>query len=593
MKQHLKSLIEHALQQLKQNNTLTTEIYPHDIHIEHARDKQFGDYASNIAMLLGKAAKTNPRQLAEQIIQHLPHSSWVVKVEVAGPGFINFFVSDQAKHQVLNDIFRLKSQFGRSTVWQHKHIHIEFVSANPTGPLHAGHGRWAAFGAACSNLLEAVDAKVHREYYVNDAGRQMNILAVSVWLRYLELCGEHFAFPSNGYKGEYVKNIAQDLSLEHGHHYQHPAAKVFADIPADEAEDAHGNKTGDKELHIDALIQRAKELLGENGFEVFHAQALNVILADIRQDLSEFGVEYNEWFSERTLFKDNLVFKTIDKLCSAGHTYEQDGNLWFRSTTFGDDKDRVLIRKNGEPTYFAVDISYHLSKFERGATHAIDVLGADHHGYTTRISAAMQGLGFVPEQLTFLIGQFATLYRGKEKVQMSTRSGEFVTLRELREEVGKDAARFFYVMRKNDLHLEFDIDLAKSESSDNPVYYIQYAHARICSVERQLSEKGWQWNEEAGLAQASLLKQPQELALLETLTKYPEMITHAATHYEPHIVAQYLRELATDLHSYYNALPFLVEDSALRNARLTLIFATRHVLVNGSLLLGISTPEVM
>ncbi len=589
MKQHIQSLVEQSLQQLKQQGFLAADLPLPEVHIEHARDKQFGDFACNIAMLLGKRAKMNPRQLAEHIVRQLPTSHWVSKTDIAGPGFINFYMTDDAKHQVLHDIFKLKNQFGLATVWHDKKIHMEFVSANPTGPLHAGHGRWAAFGAACANLLEAIGAKVHREYYVNDAGRQMNILAVSVWLRYLALCGETFTFPNNGYKGQYVKDIAQGVLNDYQQQYCKPAADVFADIPADATDDGQG----DKEQHIDALIQRGKTLLGDEGYRIFHQRALDVIIDDIRTDLSEFGIDYDEWFSERTLFNDNLIYKTIDRLREAGHTYELDGNLWFRSTAFGDDKDRVLIRKNGEPTYFAVDVSYHLSKFQRGATDVIDVLGADHHGYISRISAAVQALGFAPEQLTFLIGQFATLYRGKERVQMSTRSGEFVTLRELREEVGKDAARFFYVMRKNDLHLEFDIDLAKSESSDNPVYYIQYAHARICSIQRQLAEKGWTWQESDGLAQARLLTEPQELALLETLEKYPETILYAGTHYEPHVLAQYLRELATCLHSYYNALPFLVEDTALRHARLALVFATKHVLANGSSLLGISTPEVM
>jgi arginyl-tRNA synthetase len=587
MKQQLKTLIEQSLQQLQHNTSLPTIDLP-DVQIDHARDKQFGDYACNIAMILAKSLKMNPRVVAELIVGALPASTLVKQVNIAGPGFINFVVTDQAKFQVLHDIFTQKQKFGRTDIGKDQRVHIEFVSANPTGPLHVGHGRSAAFGAVCCNLMEAIGINVHREYYVNDAGRQMNILATSVWLRYLELCGEQFTFPSNGYKGQYIKEIAQGLFDEHGKQFQHAAKIVFADI----APDAKDDGTGDKEAHIDGLIERCKTLLGDD-YHIFHQRALQVILDDIRDDLADFGVTYTEWFAEASLFKNNLVYIAIEKLKASGHTYEKEGNLWFNSTAFGDDKDRVLIRKNGDLTYFAVDITYHLSKFERGATHVIDVLGADHHGYYTRIAAALQALGIDANKLSFLFIQFATLFRSGERAQMSTRSGEFVTLRELRDEVGNDAARFFYVMRKNEQHLEFDLDLAKSESSDNPVYYIQYAHARICSVERQLKEKGWQWDATQGLAHVELLQQEHEKALLETIAKYPEVIVTAAKQYEPHMLAQYLRQVAMDLHSYYNALPFLVDDSQLRNARLALVFATRQVLVNGSQLLGISTPEVM
>jgi arginyl-tRNA synthetase len=464
---------------------------------------------------------------------------------------------------------------------------LEYVSANPTGPLHVGHGRSAAFGASLANVLMAAGFTVSREYYVNDAGRQMNILAVSVWLRYLALMDEPIVFPVNGYRGDYVLAMAQVMKDKYGRDFAHTWSAVVEDLPPDELEG------GDKEHYIDAMIKRAKKLLGDAGFACFHEQALNSVLDDIKNDLQGFGVEFDGWFREQSLFEDGSIDKGIQALKDGGFTYEQAGALWFRATDFGDEKDRVLIRANGQSTYFASDVAYHWNKYDRGFTRVIDIFGADHHGYLTRVKAAVTALGHDETALNTLLVQFAILYRAGERVQMSTRSGSFVTLRELRQEVGNDAARFFYVMRKPEQHMDFDLDLAKSESSDNPVYYIQYAHARISSVLRQLKERGLSWDESVGLANVQLLVEPQEQALISLISRYPEIVEAAALICEPHQIAYYLRELANGLHSYYNAVTLLCEDASLRSARLCLLKAVRQVLRNGVQLLGVSAPESM
>jgi arginyl-tRNA synthetase len=466
-------------------------------------------------------------------------------------------------------------------------VQVEFVSANPTGPLHVGHGRGAAYGAAVADLLEAVGFAVHREYYVNDAGRQMDILAASVWLRYLELCGEAVVFPANAYRGDYVWDIAATLHREHGDAYHVPVARVGEGLPPDEPDG------GDKERYIDAVIARARELLGDNRYRFVFELGLNTILEDIRDDLEKFGVVYDEWYSERSLSERGAVQRAIERLRAAGQLYEQDGALWFRSTAFGDEKDRVVVRENGQTTYFASDIAYHMDKLERGFERVIDVWGADHHGYVPRVKAALQALGDDPARLDVLLVQFATLYRGGEKVQMSTRSGEFVTLRQLRKEVGRDAARFFYVMRKSEQHLDFDLDLAKSQSSDNPVYYVQYAHARVASVLRQMAERGLERDAQRGLASLGRLTEPQEQALLTGLARYPEVVEAAALAHEPHQVVHFLREIANDFHVYYTTHQFLVDDAGLRDARLSLVLAAQQVLANGLRLLGVSAPETM
>jgi len=586
MKHHLQQLITSALDTLRASGALDCAA-PESIVIEHTRDKSHGDFAANVAMLLAKSARRKPRELAELITGALPASGKVAKVEIAGPGFINFFMSADAFTAVVGEVLEAGEAYGRSAIGNGKRVQVEFVSANPTGPLHVGHGRGAAYGATVADLLAAVGFQVHREYYVNDAGRQMDILGTSVWLRYLDLCGEEIPFPVNGYKGDYVWDIAATLHRENGDAFRHPAGAVFKDISPDEP------AGGDKEIHIDELIARAKELLGAENYRKVFDLGLDTILADIRQDLEEFGVAYEEWYSERKLVESGKVDEAIKRLQAAGHVYEQEGALWFRSTAFGDEKDRVVVRDNGVKTYFASDIAYHMEKLERGFERVIDVWGADHHGYVPRVKAALTAMGDDPSKLDVLLVQFAILYRGGERVQMSTRSGSFVTLRELRDEVGNDAARFFYVLRKCEQHMDFDLDLAKSQSADNPVYYIQYAHARVCSVMRQLGEKALSYDQAAGLRHLHLLTESHEQELIQALTRYPEVLEAAALNHEPHQLAHYLRELANGLHTYYNAHQFLVDDSGLRDARLALISAVRQVLRNGLSLLGVSAPETM
>ncbi len=586
MKRHLQELVATALAALQDDERLPKETAC-DIRIENSRDPRHGDYACNIALTLAKKAGRKPRELAEALVAALPPSTRVAKVEIAGPGFINFFMTPAAFQNVVKEVFEAGEAYGHSTIGADKRVQVEFVSANPTGPLHVGHGRGAAYGAAVADLLAAAGFQVHREYYVNDAGRQMDILATSIWLRYLERCGERFDFPSNGYQGDYIYDIVEELHQQFGSRFCRDAEAVFTGLPPDEP------AGGDKERHIDALIQRARELLGEEAYGRIFGAGLDHIVEDIRRDLEEFGVVYEEWFSERSLTASGAVGKVVDRLREAGHLYEKEGALWFRSSAFGDEKDRVVVRENGQPTYFASDIAYHADKMERGFDRVIDIWGADHHGYVPRIRAALEALGYDSDRLDVLLVQFANLYRNGERVQMSTRSGSFVTLRELREEVGNDAARFFYVMRKCEQHMDFDLELAKSQSNDNPVYYVQYAHARVCSVMRQLEEKQLSYDRLAGLDQLHLLTEPHEERLLRDLARYPEVVETAALNHEPHLLTHYLRELATDFHTYYNAHQFLVESAGLRDARLSLILAVRQVIANGLELLGVSAPESM
>lgn len=586
MKQQLEYLLGSALAGLHDAGVLTMPP-PEPVGIERTRDRAHGDFATNIALVLAKREGRKPRELAEQIVAALPPSAQLDRVEIAGPGFINFFITRDALQNVINTVLDADVRYGRCQRGADQPVQVEFVSANPTGPLHVGHGRGAAYGAAVAALLEAIGHPVQREYYVNDAGRQMDILAVSVWLRYLELAGETLRFPVNGYKGDYVWDIAADLHRRFGDRYRHAANVVFEGVVPDEPDG------GDKEAHIDALIARARALLGDADYRVVFDRGLHIILDDIRRDLAEFGITYQQWFSERSLTESGAVDRAIARLQAAGHLYEQDGALWFRSTTFGDEKDRVVVRDNGQKTYFASDMAYHMDKLERGYARVIDVWGADHHGYVPRVKAALSALGDDAEKLEVLLVQFAILYRGGERMQMSTRSGEFVTLRELRREVGNDAARFFYVLRKCEQHLDFDLDLAKSQSIDNPVYYIQYAHARVCSVLRQLADKGLEHDAVRGRGHHARLTEPHEQALLTNLSRYPEVVESAALSHEPHQLAHYLRELANDFHGYYNAHQFLVDDAGLRDARLNLIVAARQVFANGLRLLGVSAPEKM
>ena len=579
IEQHLAS----ALATLKADGIIPADIDP-KIAVTRTKDPSHGDFASNLAMMLAKPAGAAPRDIAQKLIDALPENNEIREVAIAGPGFINFFQNDSAAASVVQRVLEQGEKYGTSNVGNGQRWQVEYVSANPTGPLHVGHGRGAALGATIANMLNAVGFDVQREYYVNDAGRQMDILAASVWLRYLEACGESFDFPSNGYKGEYVKEIANKLKAQIGDNLKHSAELIFDSVPPDEP------AGGDKELHIDGIVAQARQLLGEEYRSVFDL-GLYAILKDIKEDLSEFGVEYDEWFSERSL-ADN-VKAVVKKLEDAGHLYVKDGAKWFRTTDFGDEKDRVVVRDNGQTTYFASDIAYIDNKLERGFDKVLYVFGADHHGYTARMYAACEALGHSRDKLDFLLIQFAILYKGGERMQMSTRSGEFVTIRELREEVGTDAARYFYVMRKYQQHLDFDLDLAKSQSNENPVYYVQMAHARICSVLRRCEQLGMSYDQKAGLASLDLLSEPEEADLLTQLATFPELLERAALSHEPHQLTTYLRDLANGLHSYYNAHKTLVDDDALRQARLCLMQAVQQVLHNGLTLIDVSAPEVM
>ena len=549
------------------------------IQLERARKAGYGDYASNLAMVLAKRAGLKPRDLAEQLCANFPASSLVVRSEVAGPGFINLFLAADAYQQLPVQIRTQGEAYGTSSNGAGQRVMVEFVSANPTGPLHVGHGRGAAYGDALARVLRAAGYDALSEYYINDAGRQMDILALSVWLRYLELSGETVSFPPAAYQGDYVFDIAATLHREDGEKYRSDATALLSSLPDDD------------DQALDTLISRARSVLGDPGFVRVHTLASETLVADIRADLTSFGVEYQTWYSERSLIDSGAVQRAIDDLKEGDFLYQDGDAWWFRSSNFGDEKDRVVLRANGNHTYFATDIAYHRDKVARGFDHVINIWGADHHGYIKRVKASLSALGIDQASLTVLLVQFAILYRGGEKVSMSTRSGDFVTLRELCEDVGRDAARFFYALRKPDQHMDFDLDLAKSQSSDNPVYYVQYAHARICSVFRQLDEKGIQIN----LAEANhgLLIEPRESDLLHKLSRYPEIVESAARAYEPHQVAYYLRELANDFHTYYNAHPFIAAESDLRLARLSLIDAVRQVLANALALLGVTAPERM
>lgn len=586
MKDTLEQALESALAKLVRDGVLPQD-HGVEARLTRTREREHGDFAANLAMQLARRARRKPREIAELLTAALPPVPGLAGVEIAGPGFINFRLDQDARFRVLQAIADAGAGYGRSSIGRGRSVQVEFVSANPTGPLHVGHGRGAAYGATVADLLAFCGFEVTREYYVNDAGRQMNILAASVWLRYLQRRGVDLRFPANGYRGDYVHAIADDLSVLLGDAGVHPAEQVLRDLPPDEPDG------GDKEVYIDALVHRARELLGPALYRQFFDHGLNAILDDIRDDLAAFGVHYQNWFSERSLADSGAIEAAVRDLRERGALYEKDGALWFRSTDHGDDKDRVVRRENGEYTYFASDIAYHRQKFERGFDRMVNVWGADHHGYVARVRAALKAMGFDDRRLDILLVQFAILYRGTDRVQMSTRSGSFVTLRELREEVGSDAARFFYVQRRCDQHLDFDLDLAKRQSNDNPMYYIQYAHARICSVQRMARERGLTAAAAEG-AEITRLTLDPEAELLALLDGFPEVVAAAALAYEPHQLAQYLRDLSAGFHAYYNAVPFMnAEDDALVSARLALIGGIRQVLANGLGLLGVTAPETM
>ncbi|RKW43136.1 MAG: arginine--tRNA ligase [Moraxella sp.] len=595
-------LFDTAIHSLKQKGVLAEDfIVP--VQLTRTKDPAHGDFACNIALMGAKKVGKNPRELAQMILDALPKSGLIERAEVAGAGFINVFLNKQIKFAVLDEILQKKQNFGISDTHKGKRVQVEFVSANPTSSLHVGHGRGAAYGMSVANLLEATGFDVCREYYVNDAGRQMDILATSTYLRYLEKCGEPIVFPVNAYQGDYVADFGQALLDEFGEKYRHSFEEVIKNVPDDAVfTEQNGEKiqlSGDKEAHIDGLIANTKRLLGED-YDVFLQFALNNILDDIKEDLAEFGVTFENWYSEKSL--GDKIENALAVLDKNGYLYEKEGNIWFKSTLFGDEKDRVVKRANGLLTYFASDIAYHKDKFERGFDTVINVWGADHHGYIPRVKAGLSALGIDPNRLEVMLVQFVALYRGDEKVQMSSRSGQFVTLRQLREEVGNDAARFYYVARTPNIHMDFDLNLAKSQSKDNAVYYIQYAHARICRVLEKLSEFGLLVDLEIGKQNEDKFD-VKEGELIKVLSAYPDVILRAANAREPHILTNYLKDLAAQFHGWYDTSRILPkgltdntatgEELAIMQVRLRLSLAVKQVLANGLTLLGLSTPDAM
>lgn len=554
MKQRLRQYIGEALQACFDQQQLHSGMIP-EINLEVPAHAEHGDFSTNVAMAMARAEKKAPRKIAETIVAALGEGGGMwSRVEIAGPGFINFYLTPRCWFGVLDEVVRQGDLFGRTHTGNGRKVQVEFVSANPTGPLHIGHGRGAATGDAVAAVLGAAGYEVQREYYINDAGNQMLTLGRSLLLRYRELLGESIEFPTDCYQGVYVIDLAREVLESEG--------ERLRDLPEEEALRFFANYGGDK------------------------------IRAGIDEDLAAFGVRFDNWYSEQSLYDRQEVERGIALLKERGLTYEKDGAIWFRTTDYGDDKDRVLIRSNGATTYFASDVAYHKEKFERGFDTVIDVWGADHHGYVPRMKAVLAGLDRNPEDLQIILVQLVNLLRGGQQVAMSTRSGEFVTLREVIDEVGRDACRFFFLMRRSDSQLDFDLDLAKKQSTENPVYYVQYAHARVCSINRNAEDQGVAMPE-LGEVDFDCLTLEDELALTKLLSRYPEVVDGAAEHFEPHRVVFYLQELAARFHSYYNKGRVLVDDPDVSRARLYLVNCVRTVLHNALVLLGVSAPERM
>lgn len=554
-----------------------------EISIQDNKENQYGDLASNVALVLAKPLKRNPKEIAEEIKGKFITDKEIVKVDVAGPGFINFFLSKESHGAILRDISIQKDKFGKFES-NNKKVLIEYVSSNPTGPLHVGHGRGAVFGSVLSRLLKEAGFQVDEEYYVNDFGRQMNILSVSLWIRYAQIFDKNIKMLNNGYQGDYLIVIAQHLKKLR-------SDELFDDD--DEIKSLLEYEDEDAEKHTDEVIDSIKSKLNDE-FSYVRDFALREILELIKEDLLEFGVDHNKWFSESSLYESeshdlSKVDQSIDELSSKGFVYEKEGAIWFKSSELGDDKDRVLKRGNGEFTYFASDVAYHLDKYDRGYDRIINIWGSDHHGYLPRVKAAMEASEKNVEKLEVVFIQFANLIRAGKKVTMSTRSGEFITLKELIEEVTSEAARFFYINRKADQHLDFDLDLAKEQSKDNPLYYIQYAHARICSVLRKSKVQ----EEELTTSELGLLDSNKEIEIQKILKQYPPLIERAALASEPHLICYYLKDLASIFHSYYNTEKFIVEDQKLMNSRLFLLSGVKQVIYNGLTVLGINAPHEM
>ena len=585
MKNDLIRILKAALKEIGKENGI--DFSNKKVSIQENKEKAHGDYASNLAMVIAKDLSQSPKEVAEKITSLLPSEEWIEKVNIAGPGFINFYLKKDTHNEVLMRIEESAKSFGSNNSGNGERVLIEYVSSNPTGPLHVGHGRGAAFGSVLSELLRIVGYKVDEEYYVNDHGRQMNILTISTWLRYLQQNGQELEFSKKGYQGEYVEQLAKELLKEESTKYN---------LKENESDLQELLQSQETEEDLDNLIKWGKSFLQEN-FEEIREFSLRAIMISIKEDLKLFGVNHNLWFNESSMYFNKVGLPDIDKsiklLDDSGFLYEKEEALWFKSTEFGDDKDRVVKRANGDNTYFASDISYHLDKYDRGYKRIINVWGADHHGYLPRVSAAMEALGKNQDTLEVVFIQFANLLRNGEKVSMSTRGGEFIPLMELIEEVSSEAARFFYINRKADQHLDFDLDLAKSQTKDNPLYYIQYAHARICGVFETLKKEGRKLNQDLGLDNLDLLNLDKEIEIQKMLLQYPEVISRAAKHSEPHLICYYLKDLSGLFHSYYNSERFLVDNDKLMNSRLFLLKGTKQVISNGLEILGIDAPQSM
>ena len=592
MKQLIRDLVSQALTTLvAAHEAQGVDAAMPEFLVENTKSREHGDFACNAAMAAAKLLRQKPRDLAAAIVANLPANPNVAKVDIAGPGFLNFFMRAESMYAVIGEVLRLGAEFGRTNLGANEKLTVEYVSANPTGPMHVGHGRGAAYGSSLSNILSAAGFNVQREYYVNDYGRQMDIMATSLWLRYLDLHQIATRFPENAYKGAYVTEMAAPLAAEFGAAFVCDGAALMANLPPDESQG------GDKDKHVDALIANAKSLLGALKFRQIYDFALARLQAEIKAELVKFNVVHDEWFSERSLAESGALQSVVAALTERGQMETRDGALWFKATEYGDEKDRVVVRENGQSTYFASDIAYLKNKFERGYDRAIYILGADHHGYIARLKAAASGLGIDPNRVEVDLVQFARLFKDGVEVSMGKRGGQFVTLADLREEVGTDAARFFYVMRSHEQHLDFDMELAKKQSSDNPVYYVQYAHARICRVFERLTERGLgAFDAALGVANLGLLSEARELSLIAAIGRFSEVINSAANTRSPHVIANYVRDLAAQLHSVYDSPPrleILCSDAGLRNARLALMAATRQVLKNGLALLGVAAPDSM
>ncbi len=581
MKEEIQKSLQDIISGLYDNPELNTDLYV--VHIQDNKDKEHGDLASNIALVLSKPLKKNPKEIANEIIEQFSLDANIIKVEVAGPGFINFFLSKSSHGEVLKKISSEKKNYGKVQPINKK-VLIEYVSSNPTGPLHIGHGRGAVFGSVLSKLLKEAGFEVDEEYYVNDFGRQMNILSVSLWIRYAQLFDSQVKMLKNGYQGEYLIDIAKKLKKIKSDEFYIANKNISKLINSDQEED---------EVFTDHVIEIFKSQLSKD-FNFLRDFALEEIIDLIKRDLLDFGVNHNKWFSESSLYQndketESRVEKAIQGLKSNGFVYEKDNAIWFKSSDFGDDKDRVLKRGNGDYTYFASDVAYHLDKYDRGYDRVINIWGSDHHGYIPRVKAAMEANNRDKDKLEVVFIQFANLIREGKKITMSTRSGEFITLKELIEEVSTEAARFFYINRKADQHLDFDLDLAKEQSKDNPLYYIQYAHARICSVLRKSKAK----DSELDNSDLALLDSDREVEIQKMLQQYPTLIEKAALSSEPHLICYYLKDLASSFHSYYNSEKFLVEDEMLMNSRLFLLSGVKQVIHNGLSILGINAPQEM